>query len=113
MAVPERVLNVAEGSPMLIKYAALLLGLMAVMLFAVRPAVRQVGAALALRGPGRAAGHELAGTAVSSTALNSPAPAELDPERQRSQMIHDQVTEHLKREPTQSSRLLQSWIHSD
>ncbi|MGB6695608.1 MAG: flagellar basal-body MS-ring/collar protein FliF [Terracidiphilus sp.] len=113
VAVPERVLNVAEGSPMLIKYAALLLGLMAVMLFAVRPAVRQAGAALALRGPGRAAGHELAGTAVSSTALNSPAPAELDPERQRSQMIHDQVTEHLKREPTQSSRLLQSWIHSD
>jgi len=37
----------------------------------------------------------------------------VDPERQRSQEIFEQVTSHLKREPTQSSRLLQSWIHSD
>jgi flagellar M-ring protein FliF len=39
--------------------------------------------------------------------------AELDPERQRTQEIFDQVTGHLKREPAQSSRLLQSWIHSE
>ena len=42
-----------------------------------------------------------------------PAPAEVDPERLRTQEIFEQVTTHLKREPTQSSRLLQSWIHSD
>jgi flagellar M-ring protein FliF len=39
--------------------------------------------------------------------------AELDPERQRTQEIFEQVTDHVKREPAQSSRLLQSWIHSD
>jgi flagellar M-ring protein FliF len=38
---------------------------------------------------------------------------ELDPERARSQEIYNQVTDQMKREPTQSSRLLQSWIHSD
>jgi flagellar M-ring protein FliF len=35
-----------------------------------------------------------------------------DPERMRAQEILEQVSGHLKREPTQSSRLLQSWIHS-
>jgi len=39
--------------------------------------------------------------------------AEADPERMRSQEIFEQVATHLKREPTQSSRLLQSWIHSE
>jgi flagellar M-ring protein FliF len=34
-------------------------------------------------------------------------------ERQRSAKVFDQVSEHLKREPNQSSRLLQSWIHSE
>jgi flagellar M-ring protein FliF len=29
------------------------------------------------------------------------------------QEIFEQVTGHLKREPAQSSRLLQSWIHSE
>jgi flagellar M-ring protein FliF len=42
-----------------------------------------------------------------------PEPVELDPERIRAAEIFDQVSGHLKREPTQSSRLLQSWIHSD
>jgi flagellar M-ring protein FliF len=37
----------------------------------------------------------------------------MDPERLRVQEIFEQVSGHLKREPTQSSRLLQSWIHSD
>jgi flagellar M-ring protein FliF len=37
----------------------------------------------------------------------------MDPERARNQEIYEQVTGHMKREPTQSSRLLQSWIHSE
>ncbi|MGB6687596.1 MAG: hypothetical protein WBE76_07115, partial [Terracidiphilus sp.] len=40
-------------------------------------------------------------------------PALPDPDRLRSLEIFEQVTGHVKREPTQSSRLLQSWIHSD
>jgi flagellar M-ring protein FliF len=46
-------------------------------------------------------------------ALGAPEPAPIDPQRQRTQEIYDQVTAHLKREPAQSSRLLQSWIHSE
>jgi flagellar M-ring protein FliF len=45
--------------------------------------------------------------------LKTPEAVETDPERIKAQEIYDQVTGHLKREPSQSSRLLQSWIHSD
>jgi flagellar M-ring protein FliF len=114
-AVSERVLNAAEGSPVLVRYLALLLGLTVVIAFAVRPAIRHAGAALATRAPARAGNRELAAGAPTAptAALSIPESAEIDPERQRSQEIFEQVTTHLKREPTQSSRLLQSWIHSD
>ena len=114
-AIPERVLDTAENSPVLVKYAALLVGLLVVVAFGVRPAIRHAGAALATRGTGRPAGREPAGaaSAAAQSALIAPEPAEVDPERVRTQEIFEQVTSHLKREPAQSSRLLQSWIHSD
>jgi len=34
-------------------------------------------------------------------------------ERERVQQVFEQVTGQLKQNPAQSSRLLQSWIHSD
>jgi flagellar M-ring protein FliF len=110
-AVSERVLHAAESSPVLIKYSALLLGLLLVMAFAVRPVLRRVGGVLALPVPKKEAAKELA--AAPAANLSPPAPTEVDLERQRSQEIFEQVTTQLKREPTQSSRLLQSWIHSD
>jgi len=109
--VPEQILNSAENSPMLLKYLALLLGLVVVIAFAVRPAIRHAGAALAAARPSRPASRELA--AAATPALNAPEPAPMDPERVRNQEIYEQVTGHMKREPTQSSRLLQSWIHSE
>jgi flagellar M-ring protein FliF len=111
--LPQRVLSTAEDSPLLIKYSALLIGLFVVLLLGVRPALRQTGTSPLAAGKGKA--KELHGGASQPAAsvLPSPEPAEADPERLRSQAIFDQVTSHLKREPTQSSRLLQSWIHSD
>lgn len=111
----EKVLNTAENSPVLVKYAALLAGLLVVLAFGVRPALRHVGQAplgkLAVKG----AQKELStGAAVASQpVLKPPEAVKPDPERQRNQEIFEEVTAHLKREPTQSSRLLQSWIHSD
>lgn len=108
-AVPERMLRAVDSSPLLMKYAALLAGLLVVMAFGVRPAIRHAGAALTVRTPGKAAGQ--IASAAPSPLISEPPP--MDPERQRSQEIFDQVTTHVKREPTQSSRLLQSWIHSE
>jgi flagellar M-ring protein FliF len=112
-SLPGQILATAEGSPVLIKYAALLTGLLVVVAFGVRPALRHArfAAVPALKGGNR----ELPGhaEAVEARVFRSPEPAEVDTERLREQDIFEQVTSHLKREPTQSSRLLQSWIHSD
>jgi flagellar M-ring protein FliF len=102
-------LAAAENSPVLVKYAALLTGILVVLAFGVRPALRHVGTVP--KGIAKGPIREL--PAAAQPALKLPEPAEADPERIRSQEIFEQVTGHLKSEPAQSSRLLQSWIHSD
>jgi flagellar M-ring protein FliF len=115
VSVPAQILATAEGSPVVVKYAALLTGLLVVVAFGVRPALRHAriapGPSPSVKGgvkelPGRA-------EAAEPRILRPPEPVEVDPERIKSQEIFEQVTSHLKHEPTQSSRLLQSWIHSD
>ena len=105
-----RVLETAESSPLLMKYVALLTAILLVMAFGVRPALRRV-AAMARSAPGGAV-KELP-AAHTAAALHSPEPPPIDPQRTRSQQILEEVSGHLKREPAQSSRLLQSWIHSE
>jgi flagellar M-ring protein FliF len=111
VTLPGQLLATAEGSPVLVKYAALLAGFFLVIAFGVRPALRHARSGT---GP-RQAVRELPARAEAAEqrVLRPPEPVELDPERIRTQEIFEQVSNHLKREPTQSSRLLQSWIHSD
>jgi flagellar M-ring protein FliF len=113
--VVQRVLDAAESSPHVLKYLALVLGVFLVLAMGVRPALREAARLPAgARSTRREGPRELgAGGDRTETALKPPEPAEVDPERIRTQEILNQVTSHLKREPTQSSRLLQSWIHSD
>ena len=104
----------AESSPVLVKYAALLAGLLVLVAFGVRPALGRARTPAPGLQAGKGAGKELPASAAPAHGLATPpAPAAPDPERTRVQEIFDQVTDHLKREPVQSSRLLQSWIHSD
>jgi flagellar M-ring protein FliF len=97
-----KALTVAENSPLLVKYGALLLGILAVMAFGVRPALRHTGSAAATAV--KSAGKEL--PAGQKAALSPTEPALPDLERTRTQEIFEQVAGHLKREPAQSSRLL-------
>jgi flagellar M-ring protein FliF len=114
VTLPGQVLATAENSPVLVKYAALLMGILVVLAFGVRPALRRVRpaqmAAMAAAGV-----KELAGGAAQGAhpILKPLEPIELDSERIRAQEVLEQVSGHLQREPSQSSRLLQSWIHSD
>lgn len=104
-----RALATAESSPLLIKYAALLAAILLVMGLGVRPALRRLA-----RPAGPAAAHaarEL--PSVETASLNGPESLAMDPQRARAQQILEEVSGHLKREPAQSSRLLQSWIHTD
>ncbi|MGA7831620.1 MAG: flagellar basal-body MS-ring/collar protein FliF [Terracidiphilus sp.] len=109
VTVPAQILAAAEGSPILIKYGVLLLSILVVVVFGVRPALRHAR----LASYSKATARELPAPAEAPKALKPSEPVELDPERLRVQEIFEQVSGHLKREPTQSSRLLQSWIHSD
>ncbi|MFP5276100.1 MAG: flagellar basal-body MS-ring/collar protein FliF [Acidobacteriota bacterium] len=107
--LPQKLLDVAESSPLLLKYLCLLLGLGAVLAFGVRPALRQMGKPGAARS---GSGKALAAAQPDPQALRAQQPG-AEPERSQNQEIFEQVTAQLKREPTQSSRLLQSWIHSE
>jgi flagellar M-ring protein FliF len=91
--------------PLLIKYVSLLIGLLAVLAFGVRPALRKaVGESTTLP-------LQMAGT--TPAALPKPETAPPDPSRAKNQEIFEQVRSQLEKEPAQSSRLLQSWIHSE
>ena len=105
-------MNAIQHSPELLRFMALLGAVMAVLVFGVRPALRSAATLLEpAAGPRElAAGAAPAAAVAALGPFNSP---EAEAERLRTQAIFDQVSEHLKREPTQSSRLLQSWIHSD
>jgi flagellar M-ring protein FliF len=111
VTLPRQLLATAEGSPVLVKYAALLAGILLVVALGVRPALRNARSTP----PPKQTAKELPAKAepAEPRILKPPEPVELDPERIRAQEIFEQVSGHLKREPTQSSRLLQSWIHSD
>jgi len=114
-SVPGQLLSAAESSPVLVKYIALLLGVLVVLAFGVSPALRLARATLAegAAKAGKSPARELPGQQVAPAVFSPPEPASPDPERLRAQEIYEQVTGHLRREPAQSSRLLQSWIHSE
>jgi flagellar M-ring protein FliF len=108
-SISAQVLSKVETSPVLVKYLSLLIGLIVVLSFGVRPALGKV--ASAIRGAPREFSRGT--TAVSQMVLPSVEAALPDAERARAQKIVEQVAGQIKSEPAQSSRLLQSWIHSD
>jgi flagellar M-ring protein FliF len=103
-----QILDTVERFPVLVKYGALLTGVLLLILLGLRPAIRRATSAKPLSAPAPA---ELPATARAE--LPPSETTEEEQERQRSQLVFDQVTETLKRDPAQSSRLLQSWIHSE
>jgi flagellar M-ring protein FliF len=113
VSLPAEVLSKLENSPELIKYSVVLLGLLLVLALGVRPALGRISAVKAETGKTPVRELAAGSVAAAQAALKPVEPAEIDPARIRSQEIFEQVTTQLKREPTQSSRLLQSWIHSD
>lgn len=110
-----QVLNAAESSPVLIKYAALLAGLLVIVAFGVRPALKHAGLSHPTENKALKDGSNQGSLAQAETqaTLAPPEATPVDPERLRAQQVFEQVTGHLKREPAQTSRLLQSWINSD
>jgi flagellar M-ring protein FliF len=93
----------------LLKLGVVLLGMVGLLLFVVRPVMRNLQTAgKALPAPSDAA-------LSPAQAMPAPDPALLAAEKQReeAQAVFESVTERLRREPAQSTRLLQSWIHTE
>ena len=108
----ERAIRGAENSPVLIRYGALVAAILLVLALGVRPALRSAG--IGKQKSVHPGATELPAPADSEfAALDSPDSHALTPEMARAQEIFAQVSETLKRDPAQSSRLLQSWIHSE
>jgi len=110
MRMLSQILEALERSPMLVKYVCLLVGSLLLILLVIRPPLQRVWAEMASVANGRHA--ELSSSGEKTALLDAPT-EEQSLERLRAQQVFDQVTETLKRDPAQSSRLLQSWIHSD
>lgn len=122
-------LEAAEGSPVVVRYLALVVGLMVIMIFGIVPMVYRLThvpkpkKVKEKKGKGMIASEkggpeqpilDAAEAALQQPqVLRPPESPEVELERLRAQEIYDQVSAQLKIDPGQSSRLLQSWIHSD
>jgi flagellar M-ring protein FliF len=106
-SLPSQLLARAQTSPVLVKYLSLLLGILIVVIFGVRPALGQIARSIKTAEPRALPGAR-------QDALPQSVEASLpDLGRVRAQELLGKVTSQMKTEPTQSSRLLQSWIHSE
>ncbi len=106
----QRLLTAAAESGSLMRYAVILFALAGLFLFVVRPMMSTITPA---RVNTLKPGEEIA--VLESGVGTEPSPDQLAAEKQKQHMqrVFDEVTDHLRREPAQSTRLLQSWIQSD
>jgi flagellar M-ring protein FliF len=109
----ERVLTMADQSQSLLRYGTILAAILAFFLFVARPGLRWLAT-----DPARQQAHAAPG--VHSQILSEPEPEELSLAEQeaelrktKAQSIFEQVSEVVRRDPAQSTRLLESWIRSD
>lgn len=94
-------------SPEVVKYICLLFGILALLAFGVRPVMRQL---LAFADEGGSKERPMLESTTQQQLLQA---SPVDPGRARAQEILDKVAGQIRNEPTQTSRLLQSWIQSD
>lgn len=94
--------------PGALRYTTLLIAVAIIVVFGIRPGIRQFTAAHKSEAPS----SELVPLG-DSPLLTAPAAGQVNSGPGRTQEVLERVTAQMKKEPTQSSRLLQSWIHSE
>jgi flagellar M-ring protein FliF len=107
----ERLLRIAETSQPLLKFGVILAAMLALLVFVVRPMMRKVQNAGTVKAIAASTSQSL--PAGASALPADAAQLALEEQRQQAQSVFESVTEHLRREPAQSTRLLQSWIHTE
>ena len=108
----EEFLTGAVQSESVWKYGVLLLALLCLIFFVVRPAIKKntipgsVALTEVLAEPQLSSGQQ-------SESLHDSSEEAVEEQKKRAQLVFDAVAEHLRREPAQTTRLLQSWIHTE
>lgn len=108
----EQILAGVAQSESIWKYGVLLAALLCLIFFVLRPAVRSSAARERIALADVPAEGQLSGgdQAVSDHEAGEEV---VEQQRKRAQLAFDAVAEHLRREPAQTIRLLQSWIHTE
>jgi flagellar M-ring protein FliF len=107
----EKVLSLATRSQSLLRYGTTLSVLLLFTFFVARPVLRSLAAA-----PRTAPGSAAVPAHLQAGAEAAEMPAEqrmLEQRREHAQTVFEQVADNVKRDPAQSSRLLESWIRSE
>ncbi len=110
-AFAERLLRTASQSESLLKYGTMLLMMVAVLVFVVRPMMGKLKVAPVARALTAPANSGPTGAAIEAPPTTEQLSAEKH--KQHAQAVFEQVSDHLRRDPVQSTRLLQSWIHTE
>lgn len=111
----DRLLTFASRSQVLLRYGTILVALLGFFLFVARPAVRSlIRPPAPVRAPDAAPASPLpAASAGAPPAALSVEQQVVDQRRLHAQNVFEQVAEQVKRDPAQSTRLLESWIRSE
>lgn len=112
-SIADRALGVASRSEPLMRYGTLVLAMLIFFFVVARPALRALAA-----GPRPAPARPASGPAAlagAAAAAREITPEHLAAEQRklRAQSVFEQVSDSVKREPAQSTRLLESWIRSE
>jgi flagellar M-ring protein FliF len=108
----EQFLAAAAQSEAMWKYGALVIALLCLLFFVVRPAMQKSAipekavASTLPEEPRLSSGEE-------TVSLHETSEEAAEQQKKRAQVVFDAVAEHLRREPAQTTRLLQSWIHTE
>lgn len=104
-----RVLALVTESQVLLRYGTILLGMLVFVFLVARPALRSLASAPRPV----AAAPALPGTAVQGPREIGPEQQASEKRRVRAQTVFEQVSDTVKRDPVQSTRLLESWIRTE
>jgi flagellar M-ring protein FliF len=116
----DRALTMAGRAQGLLHYGVILAALLAFYLLVARPALRWLAAGPPAGPRGGTGTRAAAGGTAQASQVAAPAARELtaeqiaaDQKKLRAQNVFEQVAETVKREPAQSTRLLESWIRAE